>query len=256
MTKEEEKQKVLDKVRKLLALAQSPNENEAAMAADKAQSLLAEYNLEMSEVRTDSTGAEIEMDGETMTDSRPWRRKMGVMVAKVYFCGYFYTHKYHVTTSRKCGYIRGDSHTFTGERHNIVVAKLMFTYLNNAIETLSVKAAAQIAVSKRSAFLTSFRHACAGRVCQRLHERWVQAQRGGLQGSHGNTLPALANLYQLSDQRVKAFWQDKFKKGLGKSRALSTNKYDQDGLRAGREAGDKVGLDPQVSGTNTNHLLR
>ena len=45
MNEQFDKAKVLDKIRKLLALATSQNENEAAAAAEKAQALIAEYNL-------------------------------------------------------------------------------------------------------------------------------------------------------------------------------------------------------------------
>lgn len=49
MTKEE----VLSKVRKLFELANSPNENEAALAAAKARELLGRYNLSIADLPTD-----------------------------------------------------------------------------------------------------------------------------------------------------------------------------------------------------------
>ena len=39
-----------DRIRKLLALADSPNENEAASAAEKAQALMLRYGIEMAAV--------------------------------------------------------------------------------------------------------------------------------------------------------------------------------------------------------------
>lgn len=41
---------IIDKIRKLLALSQSPNEHEAALAASRVQDLLADYNLSLAEV--------------------------------------------------------------------------------------------------------------------------------------------------------------------------------------------------------------
>jgi Protein of unknown function (DUF2786) len=55
MTKEE----VLSKVRKLFELSNSPNENEAALAAAKARELLARYNLSIAELPTDEIGSAI-----------------------------------------------------------------------------------------------------------------------------------------------------------------------------------------------------
>jgi hypothetical protein len=49
MTKEE----ALSKVRKLFELSNSPNENEAALAASKARELLARYNLSIADLPTD-----------------------------------------------------------------------------------------------------------------------------------------------------------------------------------------------------------
>jgi hypothetical protein len=250
---DEQKRKVLEKVRKLLALAQSANEYEAEAAAERAQILLAEHNLEMSEVHATEGG--IEMDDEFMTDSRPWRRQLGTMVAKLYFCGYYYTFKYK-ESARKCGYFRGDAHVFTGERHNIVVAKLMFQYLNETVERLARDAGNKTTSTQRAHFITSFRHACANRICYRLYNRYLEANKKGMPGSHGNTLPALANLYQIADQRVQQFWSSTILKegDMKGSRSLTTDKYDHDGLAAGFKAGDSVGLDAQV-GKDSNRLL-
>lgn len=53
MTKEE----VLSKVRKLFELSNSPNENEAALAAAKAREFLARYNLSMADLPTDDANS-------------------------------------------------------------------------------------------------------------------------------------------------------------------------------------------------------
>jgi hypothetical protein len=47
------KEEVLSKVRKLFELSNSPNENEAALAASKARELLARYNLSVADLPTD-----------------------------------------------------------------------------------------------------------------------------------------------------------------------------------------------------------
>jgi hypothetical protein len=50
------KESVIDLLKKLLALAGSPNENEANAAMAKAQSLLLKYNIDMAEVKTTTDG--------------------------------------------------------------------------------------------------------------------------------------------------------------------------------------------------------
>lgn len=51
------RERVIEKVRKLLALSNSSNEHEAALAAAHAQRLLAEHNLAMSELEVQEEGA-------------------------------------------------------------------------------------------------------------------------------------------------------------------------------------------------------
>ena len=42
--------KLIERIRKLLALAESPNEHEAALASERAQALLAEHKLSLAQV--------------------------------------------------------------------------------------------------------------------------------------------------------------------------------------------------------------
>lgn len=43
-------EKIVEKIKKLLALSKSPNENEAMAAALKAQALMAKYEIDLSQV--------------------------------------------------------------------------------------------------------------------------------------------------------------------------------------------------------------
>lgn len=71
-----------DRIRKLLALADSPNENEAAAAAEKAQALMLRYGIELATVAA-STGERLAVD-EHVVDGRidPWRRMLADAVAR------------------------------------------------------------------------------------------------------------------------------------------------------------------------------
>ena len=66
-----------DRIRKLLALADSPNENEAAAAAEKAQALMLRYGLSA------SSGERLAVD-EHVLNGRvdPWRRMLADAVAR------------------------------------------------------------------------------------------------------------------------------------------------------------------------------
>jgi Protein of unknown function (DUF2786) len=73
---------VEERIRKLLALADSPNENEAAAAAEKAQLLMLRYGIEMAAVAA-SGGERLAVD-EHVVDGRvdPWRRMLAAAVAR------------------------------------------------------------------------------------------------------------------------------------------------------------------------------
>ena len=55
-----EREKLIDKIQKLIGLSRSPNENEAGAAAEKVQALLVEHNLSMSDVKAQAIRSEAE----------------------------------------------------------------------------------------------------------------------------------------------------------------------------------------------------
>lgn len=71
-----------ERIRKLVALADSPNENEAAAAAEKAQALMLRYGIEMATLAA-SGGERLAVD-EHVVDGKvdPWRRMLAAAVAR------------------------------------------------------------------------------------------------------------------------------------------------------------------------------
>jgi hypothetical protein len=71
-----------DRIRKLLALADSPNENEAAAAAEKAQALMLRYGIELATIAV--SGGECLAVDEHVLDGKvdPWRRMLAAAVAR------------------------------------------------------------------------------------------------------------------------------------------------------------------------------
>ena len=248
-------EKLIEKIRKLLALAESPNEYEAQLAAEKAQALLAEHNLSMSQISDRRSEDEFEMDGELMTLSRPWRRRMAGAVARMYFCKYFYEFVYQDAPNRSCGYIRYDKHCFVGARHNVEIAKIMFEYLESAVERMASEGARTVPSRERSRYVTSFRYGAVGRVTARIYERIEEAKRGGMiKTESGTTLPALASLYDRTQRELEK-WVNIHLGELSRSRSTTPGTHGE-GYRDGKAAGDKIGLDAQVQGGKMpGHLL-
>jgi hypothetical protein len=93
MTKEE----VLSKVRKLFELSNSPNENEAALAAAKARELLARYNLSIADLPTDdanSTLTPTEISVCLGKAVRIWLKGLLLHVAEGFDCQHILRRRY------------------------------------------------------------------------------------------------------------------------------------------------------------------
>ena len=76
-------QKVMEKLKKLLALAGSPNEHEAALAMSRAEEIMRRHNITLMDVAQDGSGAEVAHAviaplGKTVT---PWERTLATSVA-------------------------------------------------------------------------------------------------------------------------------------------------------------------------------
>ena len=85
------REKMIEKIRKVLAYTTSPNQHEAAAAAAKAADLLTKYNIDITEVRPDSEGylggLEIveEVFQYSKTKSSPlksWKEQLAVVLSK------------------------------------------------------------------------------------------------------------------------------------------------------------------------------
>lgn len=85
-------EKVKDKIRKLLRLSESPNENESMLAMKKAQEMLIKYKLEMSEFQNKESEIIKYKTGITYTlytDS--WKGPLIASIAENYFCDTYST---------------------------------------------------------------------------------------------------------------------------------------------------------------------
>jgi hypothetical protein len=247
-----DKEKLIERIRKLLALANSPNENEAAAAMEKAQSLLAEHNLNMDEVaEKNATGPKVTVDSELKSHSRPWRRQLGTALAKLYFCDYFFSFTYE-TRKNGFGYQRWDKHNFVGAPHNVAVAKMMFDYLTKTVERLATESAKRVPAKERSRYVNAFQHGCAGRLRVRIWERYEAARKGTVKTDTGTNLPALANLYDQAQALIDPILQSIGVQTKANNRVRWT---DQRGLADGDSAGRNVSLDGQIGARTADPSL-
>jgi len=177
---EEKTENIIEKIRKLMALGNSPNENEASLAMQKVQEILAKYNLSMAEVDAHSI-----KDNGNIVDDAPrkketlnknamyhYQRTLMAKIAQVHYCLHFVYEKKDWSGKR----VKVKKyHVLVGKEVNVVSAQLMFDYLNKTIEKLANEIYPNPLNLSKSAM--SWKEGCSHRLQERLQERKVEADR-------------------------------------------------------------------------------
>lgn len=126
----ENKEEILKKIEKLLALAgNNPNENEAISAALKAQELMAKYNIELADVQGAESGQEIKKEIYTPKKSShyvsKWKYSLSQIIAKNFCC--------------KTYSLGRDAIVFYGYEKDAKIAQQVFVFLFEAGNKLADK---------------------------------------------------------------------------------------------------------------------
>lgn len=117
---------IIEKIRKLLALANSSNEHEAALAAGHAQRLLAEHNLAMADIDAAHRPDKADKVETAVSKTLPkWLRHLSAGVSSAFDCQAVH----HPATGRL---------TFIGVGADVQIAAYSFTYLDRTVRKLCV----------------------------------------------------------------------------------------------------------------------
>lgn len=129
---------ILARIKKLLDLSNSSNENEAALAAAKAQELMFKHNLEISQVenidlRPDEKVDEHNFDLDAgVSKVANWRSWLFSNVAKTSLCKAYFHRSYRGYGKQSKVYGR-----IIGRKSDVEVAQYTYTWLTNELERLS-----------------------------------------------------------------------------------------------------------------------
>ena len=119
-------ERAVERIRKLLALAQSSNPHEAALAAERAVEIAQRHNLDLANlgvVEDRFVQSEVDVGG-----AAPWRWLLMSAVARANFC--------RALRRRVAG--RFQSEMFlVGERHNLAVCEFLFAFLAREVDRLA-----------------------------------------------------------------------------------------------------------------------
>lgn len=122
--------KVVEKIKKLLALSESSNENEAQISLLKAQELLAKYKLSLKEVKEFKIyNSSIKEKVSTVSFTKAkWKSELAQLIADNFGC-------YHFFKTRGTNVI-----TFFGREEDIIVCNIVLEYavdcINNTVKKL------------------------------------------------------------------------------------------------------------------------
>lgn len=250
--------KIIDKIRKLLALAErGGTEAEAELAMAKVQELLTEHNLEIDAVRGKE---EVTMTREykEYAWNQSWIREVYSGVSRLYFCKFYYTP--NGTTNQWCYLI--------GEPVNIQTAQ----YVIDVVIATGQRLAKQHATQAREEFLewctenerkdatgvaisasNNFKKGFATRINQRCWELRSKAmQKKDTTRAPGNQL-VVADFYKKNEIAIAGYMDQiglKLGRGAGMGGATNNSSFD-----AGGRAANSVNLQAGGVGRSSGALL-
>lgn len=213
---------IIDRIQKLLALSESPNEHEAALALQHASALLLKYNLTRAEVegRTVTQDGVAERRIEIAGRLTDWHRALAVEIADHCFC--------------RCVYFRR-GFIFVGNRDNLEATRLLFSWTLRQLQRISLQAMLENAGRGKRAARWRFNF-CLGavlRIVQRLREtRKVQTESD-------EQVPGLILVHEaLAEKYIERHIPTKPAAKMRRARISGA-------LMQGMIAGDKVSLTPR-----------
>ncbi len=234
----QDRNKIIDLIKKCLALTGSPNEYEAARAMEKAQDLLEKYNLDMEDVQD---APEVDANGMVhrqyaILGRFLWRKHLVHYVCRRNFC-----------KSVSHGKWDRDHMDVLGRAVNVDAVFEMVSWLLPQVERLGRQATRfytpewdeedEKLISKQ-AYRNSFMWGCI----QRINNRMYDAQKGRIEVN-----PDIKGLVVRREEEVREYVGQVYGKlGSGGNARSTSSRGAADGLAAG----DKVNLDGRRSRPN------
>jgi hypothetical protein len=221
MTKEE----VLSKVRKLFELSNSPNENEAALAAAKARELLARYNLSIADLPADDPNsllAPTELSVRVGKAVRNWVKGLLIHVAEGFECQ-------HIIRRRQ-GY--DTILSFIGTPADAEIAVYTFQFLYRQLHGFAERALPRLRRENRGWSGASLKSAYLDGAVKRIGERFTE-QTQAIRSAERNNCKELV---LAKEQMIKNYMATAFpniRMEYGRRRIVSAAAFDKGYCDAG-----------------------
>lgn len=228
----ETNQKIVEKVKKLLALATSPVEAEAKLAAARAQELLVKYNLTLAQVEKSDTV--LACDKKFIHKVYKNERRKGTedvyvlsLINSFFFVAVVQS-KYFVLGKQN----RVSGHSFLGRHHNVEIAEFVYDFLKLKFQQLFADYR-----QKTKCSVTSKKDYYYGLYCG-LFKQLTEAR---------NKVQTETGLVVSEESELLEFMRKEFS-NLSKSKNEKQEINDEFALQAGSEQGEKMVIARALNG--------
>lgn len=213
---------IVEKIQKLIALGQSPNENEAKLAIANANKLLIKYNLTLTDVETKEEGVtQFSIDvGKRVPQ---WKSILLKGICTTNFCDVI------VSRSNYASFL------IIGRTHNTKVAFELYLYLIEAVESWAKENGGKGMSAKNS-----YKIGMTMGLCDRLQQIQHEATNHGIEET---TAVVIYDLYKKSQLENRDYMNSNFnlKKTTARPKISNGAEYNK-----GRQDSNKISLNKQL----------
>lgn len=234
------REKVIEKVKKLFALANSSNEHEAALAASKAMEFLAEHNLAMSDVEIKAKESADILTIPCAKTMALWNLQILNAVKRAFNCEAF-------------TYGRAGKVTFVGIGQDVEVASYTYIYLFATVTRIADEYVLRISEADRA----------VGRIEIRKQQRRDQkfsfqmgcaaAIREKLEATTKTVQVTSFALVPIKDALIAKTIKTQF--NVSTTSVKSNRRRDHDGYIDGLAAGAAISINPAVSAAGAAQIM-
>ena len=228
-----EKTPIIEKIKKLLALANSSNEHEAALAASHAQRLLSEHNLAMADIEAAHRPDKADRVETAAAKSLPkWMRHLSAGVSSAFDCQAIH----HPATGKM---------TFIGVGADVQIAAYTFAYLDRIVRKLcgtymKQHVSSTIANRHRELMRQSYYLGAVSTITARLKEQKIKTPI-----TTGTLVPVKEGLIRQAMNEI------------GNVRTIQSRRsyINSDAFNRGQTDGGQVGISRGITGASSPHSV-
>ena len=239
--------KIIDKIRKLFALSKSPNENEAALALEKARELMLQYNIEQTQI-DDSVEDIIEIDFNLAQSSVKYSFRFAYWLGRA-----FMVRAIGVNTVKFAGDTnRETSIRFIGKMADVAVATFVFAYIMDILNTKSTEYCKSIK-KKSDKIKSEYSLGFITAVCLKLEEMEKKYQEEH-PASFQEESDQINALMVIRNALINRYMEDKYKDKI-QDNITQKEKFNPKNFDAGFAEGEKQGIFRGVEGTTDSKQM-